>query len=214
MAAAAGMPNLRRHAPLIAVGVLFLLFSLAAACSSSERTVEERAQSLYRQLMCPICPGETIDQSQVQVAKDMRLIVREKLEAGETEGEIKAYFVEAYKDSDLSILASPPVSGFNLLIWIVPPIGLAGALGALYLILREMSRRGSVSAIARVGPAVDATDEALAPYLEAVDREMGEAVALEMHQSEAMAEVDSGPENDTLSSQSRPENDGGGAMKL
>ena len=214
MAAAAGMPNLRRHAPLIAVGVLLVLFSLAAACSSSERTVEERAQSLYRQLMCPICPGETIDQSQVQVAKDMRLIVREKLEAGETEDEIKAYFVDAYKDSDLSILASPPASGFNLLIWIVPPIGLAGALGALYLVLREMSRRGSVSVIAGGGPAMDATDEALAPYLEAVDREMGEAEALEMHQSEAMAEVDSGPENDTLSSQSRPENEGGGAMKL
>ncbi len=204
MAAATGMPNLRRHAPLIAVGVLFVLFALAAACSSSEqRTVEERGNALDRQLICPICPGETIDQAQVQIAKDMRKIVREKLADGENESEIKDFFVARY---GLSVLASPPASGFNLLIWIVPPVGLAGALGALYFILREMRRRGSVPAIARGDAAMDATDEALAPYLEAVDREM--------RQSEAEAEVVSGPENDTSSSRNRPENEGGGGIKL
>ncbi|MCH8223351.1 MAG: cytochrome c-type biogenesis protein CcmH [Chloroflexi bacterium] len=203
MAAAAGMRNLRRHAPLIVVGVLFVLFVLATACSSKERTVEERGNALDRQLICPICPGETIDQAQVQIAKDMRKIVREKLANGEDEKEIKDFFVARY---GLSVLASPPASGFNLLIWIVPPIGLAGALGALYLVLREMSRRGSVPAIAGGNAAMDATDEALAPYLEAVDREM--------LQIEAEAEVESGLENDTLSSQTRPENEGGSGMKL
>ncbi len=199
MAAAAGTPKLRRQAPLIAVGLLFALFALIVACSSSQRTVEERGNALDRQLICPICPGETIDQAQVQIAKDMRKIVREKLAAGEDEAEIKDFFVARY---GVSVLAAPPASGFNLLIWVVPPVGLAMALGGLYLILREMRRRRAVPAIA----GMDAPDEALAPYLEAVDREM--------RQGEAEAEVDLSPDNDTLSSQNRPENDGGGGIEL
>jgi hypothetical protein len=84
------------------------------------------------------------------------------------------------------------------LIWVVPPVGLAVALGGLFLILREMRRRRSVPAIA----GMDAPDEVLATYLEAVDREM--------RQSEAASD----PENDTPPSQNRPENEGGGVIKL
>ena len=205
MAAAAGMPKIRRHGPLIAIGVLFALFVVIAACSSKERTIAERGNALDRQLICPICPGETIDQAQVQIAKDMRKIVREKLANGEDEAEIKDFFVARY---GVSVLASPPASGFNLLIWIVPPVGLAGALGALYLILREMRRRGPVPAIAGGDAAMDTANETLAPYREAVDREM--------RQSEAVPD----PENDTLSSQnprelisrSEPDDEGGGGI--
>ena len=206
MAAAAGMPKIRRHGPLIAIGVLFALFVVIAACSSEQRTVEERGNALDRQLICPICPGETIDQAQVQIAKDMRKIVREKLANGEDEAEIKDFFVARY---GVSVLASPPASGFNLLIWIVPPVGLAGALGALYLILREMRRRGPVPVVAGGNAALDTAGETLAPYLEAVDREM--------RQSEAVPD----PENDTLSSQnpreltsrSQPDDEGDGGIK-
>ena len=67
--------------------VVALWFVLIAACSSEQRTVEERGNALDKQLICPICPGETIDQAQVQIAKDMRKIVREKLAAGEAEAD-------------------------------------------------------------------------------------------------------------------------------
>ena len=166
MGAASGTPYLIRKWPRMAIAVLLAFVVLAIACSSSgQGTIEERANALDRQLICPICPGETIDQAQVQLAKDMRKLLREKLAAGEDESEIKDFFVEKY---GVSVLASPPASGFNLLIWLVPPVGLAGALVALYLILKEMRRRKSVPDL--VG--INATDDALAPYLEAVDLEM------------------------------------------
>ncbi len=165
MGAASGTPHLIRKWPLMAVAVLLAFLVVMTACSSDQGTIEERGNALDRQLICPICPGETIDQAQVQLAKDMRKLLREKLAAGEDESEIKDFFVEKY---GVAVLASPPASGFNLLIWLVPPVGLAGALVALYLILKEMRRRKSVPALA----GIDATDDALAPYLEAVDQEM------------------------------------------
>ncbi len=203
MGAASGTPYLIRKWPLMAIAVLLAFLMLAIACSSSgQGTIEERGNALDRQLICPICPGETIDQAQVQLAKDMRKLLREKLAAGEDESEIKDFFVEKY---GVSVLASPPASGFNLLIWLVPPVGLAGALVALYLILKEMRRRKSVPDL--VG--INATDDALAPYLEAVDLEMrrgaGERAAEPRPNGEAKSTKDGpmAPNDDTGSGAGR-----------
>ncbi|NQW19009.1 MAG: cytochrome c-type biogenesis protein CcmH [Chloroflexi bacterium] len=142
-----------------------LVFILTAACSSVEQSLEQRASALDKKFMCPVCPGETIDQAQVQIAKDMRQIIREKLAAGEDENDVSQFFVDRY---GIQVLASPPTSGFNSLVWIVPPVVLGISLTALYMILRDM-RRGK---LARVGRMNDTTNQALAPYLDAVDEEM------------------------------------------
>ena len=89
-------------------GVFFSLVAvlalLAVACqgNSVEPSLEERAQTLNKELMCPVCPSETIDQSQVELAKQMRAIVRERLEEGESEQEIKDFFVDRYGDNVLA----------------------------------------------------------------------------------------------------------------
>ncbi len=200
MGAASGTPYLIRKWPLMAIAVLLAFLVLAIACSSSgQGTIEERGNALDRQLICPICPGETIDQAQVQLAKDMRKLLREKLAAGEDESEIKDFFVEKY---GVSVLASPPASGFNLLIWLVPPVGLAGALVALYLILKEMRRRKSVPDL--VG--INATDDALAPYLEAVDLEMrrgAEERAAGPERGDEAGSVEDSPDDETGSEAGR-----------
>ena len=144
---------------------------LAAACSTTELSLEDRARALDRQLICPICPGSTIDQSSVQISKDMRRIVREKLGAGESEQQIKDYFVERYGPF---VLAAPPQTGFNILAWVIPGVALtAGAVGVA-MILRAMRSRqrdrhvdgdtGSVS--------VDASGAELDTYLRAVDADL------------------------------------------
>ncbi len=88
--------------------------------------------------MCPVCPGESIDQSQHPLAVKMRALVREKLEEGWTDAQIGQFFVERYGPS---VLLEPPMRGASLLAWLVPPAGLALAAGLAYSALRAMRRR-------------------------------------------------------------------------
>ena len=117
-----------------------LLIAAAAGCSRGEDVpdLERRAQAINRDLMCPVCPGESIDQSQNPVAVQMRGIVLDRLRDGWTDEEIKAYFVERYENR---VLMEPPRSGSNLLAWLVPPIAVAGAIAALALVLWFMRTR-------------------------------------------------------------------------
>lgn len=103
---------------LILLGTTVLLVP-GYACSNTEQalSLDEQAQEIYRSLMCPLCPGQTIDQSQSELSAQMRALVREKLEQGETREEILQFFVERYGES---VLAAPVKSGFNLIVWVTP----------------------------------------------------------------------------------------------
>ena len=70
--------------------------------SSNELTIEERAQALDKQLICPICPTETLDQSQVQLAKQMKDMVRERLNGGASEKEILDLFRKEFVKIDIN----------------------------------------------------------------------------------------------------------------
>ena len=116
---------------------LFLaaILTVTFACATDEElpTLEARAQDINKSVMCPVCPGESIDQSQHPRAKAMRGVVDEKLEEGFTNGEIRDFFVERYGPS---VLLEPPREGLNWLVWVVPPLGILAAALALYFVLR------------------------------------------------------------------------------
>ena len=136
------IPNsAKRIHPLFAAAIpaiLLLLFSLfAGACATENLTLEERAQGIDQRLMCPVCPAETIDQSQADVAIQMRELVREKLRAGESEDQIYDFFVERY---DKGVLAEPPAEGFNVLVWVIPPVALVLGLALLWFGIRHLGR--------------------------------------------------------------------------
>ena len=118
---------------------MILLATLAIAClNAGERgvpAIEQRATALNKSIMCPVCPGESIDQSQNSLAVQMRAIVREKLEEGWTDRQIKDFLVERYGPS---VLLEPPATGFNLAAWILPPVAFALAIAALLLTLKWM----------------------------------------------------------------------------
>ena len=107
--------------PLIIVTILVAALAGASCNQDTTRSVEERAQEIDKLLICPVCPAETIDQAQVELAKDMRRLVREKLSQGSTKEEVLNYF-SAPERYGVSVLAAPPKSGANLTAWIVPPI--------------------------------------------------------------------------------------------
>ncbi len=161
-------------------GSFFLVFLAAllawSACApvAPEMTLERRAQALDKSLICPICPGETIDQSQVALAKQMQVAVRDMLAEGSNEREIQDFFVERYGES---VLAAPRKEGFSLMVWVVPPLGMAGGLVALYFVVRAMSRRPEQRRAAVTEGDAASDDPGLAPYLEMVDREMGDATS-------------------------------------
>ena len=130
------MSVVRPARPLISTVILVLL---AASCTlASDRDVpeiERRASALNKTIMCPVCPGESIDQSQNPLARQMRGVVREKLAEGWSETQIKGFLVERYGPS---VLLEPPTTGFSLAAWIVPPVAFALALAALLLTLKWM----------------------------------------------------------------------------
>tara|TARA_Y100001970_G_C14250795_1_gene871701 strand:+ start:1758 stop:2174 length:417 start_codon:yes stop_codon:yes gene_type:complete len=99
---------------------LFLLsFLLIIISCSVQETEEEIAQRIDRTLMCPVCPAETLDQSQSELAKQMKSVIRIQLSEGKTDQEIIDYFIQRYGEE---VLASPPKSGSTLIAWITPVI--------------------------------------------------------------------------------------------
>ena len=147
--------------------ILFVLCALLAACSNAQSDVpalEQRAQALNRSIMCPVCPGESIDQSQVALAVQMRGIVDEKLAEGWSEDQIRDFFVERYGPS---VLLEPPTQGVSLLVWIVPPIGVAAAIVVFIAVVRHMRRRPEESPIENDDD--EMSDDDLQPYYERIE---------------------------------------------
>ena len=126
---------------------------------------EAEAQDIDRMLMCPVCPAQTIDQTEVPLAKQMRAQVRELLSEGKSRKEVLAWF-SAPERYGPGVLAEPPRSGVYLIAWIVPGVLVVAALGGGLLTLRAMRQRDDNS----VAAANDADD--LQPYLAAVDQEL------------------------------------------
>ena len=120
---------------------LAALTALAAAgCADARADVpdaELRAQALNQTLMCPICPGESIDQSQNALAAQMRGIVDEKIAEGWSDADIRGFFVERYGPA---VLLEPPREGIGLAAWLLPPIAVALAAAAWVVALRRMRR--------------------------------------------------------------------------
>ena len=118
-------------------------------------------------LMCPVCPAQTIDQTEVLLAKQMRAQVRELLASGATRKEVLAWF-SAPERYGPSVLAEPPRSGLYLIAWIVPGVVVVAALAGGLLTLRAMrGRRADEGETA--GPP---DHDELQPYLAAVDRDL------------------------------------------
>ncbi|MBI2832682.1 MAG: cytochrome c-type biogenesis protein CcmH [Chloroflexi bacterium] len=160
----------------------FLLLSLLVAillvilggCSAPERTLslDEKAQDVYRSLMCPLCPGQTIDQSQSELSAQMRAVVREKLEQGETKEQILQFFVERYGEG---VLAAPAKSGFSLIAWLAPITGIVVGGIILVFVIRKWARREHESSSEPTAPTQEvASDEKYRKQLEKELKDFGE----------------------------------------
>lgn len=98
--------------------------------------LETRAREISKELRCLVCRNESIDDSNAGLARDLRLLVRERLEAGDTDPEVKDYLVARYGEF---VLLKPVFSMANAALWIAGP--LLFILGLIIAIFFVRSRR-------------------------------------------------------------------------
>ena len=101
----------------------------------SDPRLEARARTISSELRCLVCQNESIDDSGAQLARDLRLLVRERLKHGDTNAQVRAYLVARYGDF---ILLKPPVEPDTLLLWGMPVLVLG--FGAVGLVLARRQR--------------------------------------------------------------------------
>lgn len=100
----------------------------------TDPALETRARDIGRNLRCVVCQSQSIEDSDAPLAKDMRLLVRERLMAGDTDDQVYAYLVDRYGNY---ILLRPPVQKNTLLLWAAPILLLLIALaGSIFYVLR------------------------------------------------------------------------------
>ncbi len=99
--------------------------------------LEARARALSTGLRCVVCRNESIDESNAELARDMRIILRERLVAGDTDAQAVQYLVDRYGEY---VLLNPQRDGVNLILWVSAPVLLLLGLGVAAMALRRRTR--------------------------------------------------------------------------
>lgn len=99
--------------------------------------LESRARALSTGLRCVVCRNESIDESNAELARDMRLLVRERLVAGDSDAEVVQFLVDRYGEF---VLLRPRRDGVNRVLWFAAPVLLGLGLGLAALALRRRAK--------------------------------------------------------------------------
>ncbi|MCY3786832.1 MAG: cytochrome c-type biogenesis protein CcmH [bacterium] len=109
---------------LVAFAVLVTYGSLDDRSTPSDA---ERAAAIARSLRCPQCAGESVAESNVSVAREIRADIARRVDAGQSDDQIRAAYAALYGEP---VLLTPPARGFGSLVWIIPAVvGLTAAAG-------------------------------------------------------------------------------------
>ena len=142
-----------RRLALIALLAALLAPAAALAVQPDEilkdSALEVRARDLSRELRCMVCQNQSIDDSEAPLARDLRLLVRERLTKGDSDSQVLDFLVARYGEF---VLLKPPLELHTLLLWGLPPAALLAGMLALVMLAR---RRKTVN----VEPAALSGDE-------------------------------------------------------
>lgn len=128
-----------------------LLFAAAASVlafaaldtSSAPSDNAERASALAGQFACPVCQGQSIAESDVPIAREIRREIRTRLDQGQTDDQIRQYLVGQYGEN---IDLRPKATGVTGLVWIIPVVGVVCAFAGLAAVFRRWRREEQRSA--------------------------------------------------------------------
>jgi cytochrome c-type biogenesis protein CcmH len=129
--------------------------SPAGAGTPADSVLDARTTAVASTLRCPVCQGESIQDSPAELAQQMRAIVKEKLRNGETPEQIQRYFVARYGEW---ILLQPAVTGLNVLLYAFPIALVAAGLVIVYVLVRRWTAAAPAAAAAPA-PSAAPSDE-------------------------------------------------------
>jgi cytochrome c-type biogenesis protein CcmH len=123
---------------LRALLIALLLAAPVAALSPEEilpdPVLEQRARDISAGLRCLVCQNQSIDDSDADLAKDLRVLVRERLVAGDSDEAVRQFLVDRYGEY---VLLNPRVGGHTILLWVAAPVLLIAGLGTLFVVGRK-----------------------------------------------------------------------------
>jgi cytochrome c-type biogenesis protein CcmH len=103
----------------------------------ADSILEARTTEVASTLRCPVCQGESIQDSPSTLAQQMRAVVKDRLRSGETPEQVKAYFVERYGEW---ILLEPKMTGLNVALYALPVLLIVGGLAFVVFLVRKWTR--------------------------------------------------------------------------
>ena len=104
----------------------------------SDAALEARARALSKELRCMVCQNQSIDDSDAPLARDLRVLVRERLQAGDSDRDVIDFLVARYGEF---VLLRPRFSAHTVLLWLGPAAILLGGAATLFWIARRYRRR-------------------------------------------------------------------------
>jgi cytochrome c-type biogenesis protein CcmH len=137
-------------------GLLFLLLTslpLHAVEPSemlSDPALEARARALSKELRCMVCQNESIDDSGAPLAHDLRVLVRERLQAGDSDVQILNFLVARYGEF---VLLRPRLSRHTALLWGLPPAALLVGIAMIVIVVRRRRSAAAAEETANLTPA-------------------------------------------------------------
>lgn len=130
------LPNLALFA-FIWIGLLSSAYAVQPDEIMTDPAKEARARELSRELRCMVCQNQSIDDSEAPLARDLRLLVRERIAAGDSDGQVIDFLVARYGEF---VLLKPRFNPHTLLLWLLPPLALVGGGLALWTFGRRRSK--------------------------------------------------------------------------
>jgi cytochrome c-type biogenesis protein CcmH len=137
---------IRKYLPWLALAVVVVIsLAILVARSEPSDSTEARARRLERELACPVCTGESVADSNSPAARAIKVDIRDRIEAGQSDAEIKQAYVDVYRER---VLLRPGDDGIALIAWGVPVVVLVVGAGGIALALRTWSRQPRLAATA------------------------------------------------------------------
>jgi cytochrome c-type biogenesis protein CcmH/NrfF len=128
----------------LSVALLSPAFAVEPSEMLADPKLEARARAIASELRCLVCQNQSIDDSDAPLAKDLRVIVRERLKDGASDAQVRDYVVARYGDF---VLLRPPVKPETLLLWAAPGLALLGGAFAIYAAVRRGRRRSDAAGL-------------------------------------------------------------------
>lgn len=123
--------------------VVVLALGVGALRDPGPRNAAERVTAIARTIKCPTCQGESVAESDAGPSREIRRDIAERIQQGESEEQIRAYYADRYGDE---ILLTPPRSGVGALVWVIPVLVVVVALAGLGVVFRRLRTQPRLTA--------------------------------------------------------------------